>query len=297
MQKTWKEVLSIGKITGKSIRDFLFILAGAALQAIALNLFLIPANLASGGVSGIAQMIHYGTGWPVGLMVFIGNIPLFIIGWRYLGGPPFALRTLAAVGLFSLITDITARFIPAQGITQDILLNSLYGGVISGVGFGLVYRGRGTSGGSDILARILNNYKGIPISQSYLMVDSLVMLSAGLVFGWDNALYALVNLYVSGQVADVVTTGVGVVRTVLIITKEPEKVSRIILEEMGRGLTRIQGEGGYTHQERTILYCVVTRAEVERLKVVVREVDDKAFLVVGQVLEALGEGFKPLSEE
>ena len=135
-------------------------------------------------------------GWPIGLMVFIGNLPLFLIGWRFLGGRRFALRTAFAVAVLSIVTDLIPRLhaFPPNGITDDLFLNSLYGAVVSGVGYGLVYRARATSGGSDILARILNHYRAIPMTQSYLLVDSVVVLAAGFVFGWKQALYAIITL-------------------------------------------------------------------------------------------------------
>jgi uncharacterized membrane-anchored protein YitT (DUF2179 family) len=282
------------KFSWQTARDVALIAAGALLQALALRLFLIPANLASGGVSGLAQIINYYTGWPIGVMTFLGNLPLFLLGWRFLGGPRFALRTALAILLFSFLIDFLALFLPAEGLTPDLVLNALFGGLISGVGFGLVYRGRGTSGGSDILARILNHWRGIPISQSYLMTDALIIFLAGLAFSWENALYALVMLYVSGLAAEGVTEGSNVVRTVLIITAHPDEVAGKILHEMERGVTVLPARGAYTGEERTVLYCVVSRAEVVQIKTLVREADPRAFMVVGQAHEALGEGFRPL---
>jgi len=156
----------------KNFRDYLLIALGAFIQAVGLRLFLIPAKLASGGVSGIAQLINHGTGWPIGVMVLIGNIPLFALG-RFLGGRKFIIRTALAVVIFSFSVDALTLILPPEAITDDILLNSLYGAVVSGIGFGIVYRGQGTSGGSDILARILNRWRSIPISQSYQRDSSL----------------------------------------------------------------------------------------------------------------------------
>jgi uncharacterized membrane-anchored protein YitT (DUF2179 family) len=280
-------------ISWRSGRDYLLLLAGALLQALALRLFLVPAQLASGGVSGLAQLINFYTGWPIGLMVFLGNLPLFLLGWRYLGGTRFAVRTAFAVAAYSFFTDLSVLFLPPQGLTEDILLNTLYGGVASGVGYGLVYLGRGTSGGSDILARILNHWRGVSISQSYLLVDSLIILGAGLTFSWENALYALVLLYISGIAAERATEGENVVRTALIITSQPDEVSRQILTEMQRGVTLVNARGGWTGEARTVIYTVISRAEVAQVKALVQEVDRRAFLVIGQANEALGEGFKP----
>ena len=276
------------------IRDLGLIILGSLAQAIGLRLFLIPADLASGGVSGIAQFINHFTGWPIGLMILIGNLPLFIIGWRFLGGRRFGLRTATAIISFSFFVDFLALFLPENGIIDDIFLNSLCGAVVAGFGYGLVYRARGTSGGSDILARILNHWRGVSMSASYLMVDSAVILGAGLVFGWKQALYALIALYVSGLVAETTLEGPTTVRTALIVTAQPKAVSRRILEDMERGVTALPGTGAYTGAERPVLYCVVTRAEVAYLKTIVHEADPHAFMVIGQAHEALGEGFRPL---
>jgi uncharacterized membrane-anchored protein YitT (DUF2179 family) len=165
-----------------TLRDLVFIFLGALVQALAMRLFLIPGLMVSGGISGAAQIINYFTRWPIGIMVLVGNIPLFLIGWRYLGGARFALRTATAVLFFSVLTDLLAYFIPIQGVTSDLVLNCLYGGVLLGIGLGLVYRGRGTSGGSDVLGRILNHYKGMSISQAYLITDAAVVLASGLAF-------------------------------------------------------------------------------------------------------------------
>jgi uncharacterized membrane-anchored protein YitT (DUF2179 family) len=278
-------------------RDFAFILAGATLQALSLRLFLVPSQLVIGGVSGLSQVINYHTGWPIGLMIFIGNIPLFILGWKFLGGPRFALRTAFAVASISTLTDLLVMFLPADGITDDLVLNVLYGAVVSGTGYGLVYRGYGTSGGSDILARILNHWRSVPISQSYLMVDSLVILLAGLSFGWEKAMYALVLLYTSGVVAEVVVAGSNVTRTAMIVTDLPEPVSIKILHDLKRGVTMLSGTGAYTGVQRSVLYCVVSRGEVNQLKTLVRETDPNAFMVIGQAQEALGAGFLPLSSK
>ncbi len=280
-----------------TLRDYFLIIIGGFIQAVGLRLFFIPANLASGGVSGVAQLINYVTGWQIGLMVLIGNIPLFLLGWRFLGGSKFIVRTALAVVTFSFFTDLLVHFLPVEGITDDILLNSLYGALVSGIGFGIVYRGQGTSGGSDILARILNRWRGVPISQSYMIVDSAVILAAGFIFGWKEALYALIALYVSGIVTETAAQGMSVVRTALIITSQPEAVSQKIFNILDRGVTLLNGKGAYTGADRTVLYCVVTRTETMRLKRLVNEIDEHAFMVIGQAYEALGEGFTPLDKE
>ena len=281
-------------VSWASVGDYALVLAGALLQAVALRLFLVPASLASGGISGISQLINHYTGWPIGLMVFIGNLTLFLLGWRYLGGKRFVMRTVLAVAAYSLFTDVLllVPFFPKNGLTDDLVLNSLYGAVASGIGYGLVYRAQGTSGGSDILARILNRWRGIPMTQSYLMTDTLVILAAGFVFGWQKALYAIIVLYVSGLVVDSTLEGAGTVRTALIVSDQSVTVSQRILSEMERGVTILNGTGAYTGAARPVIYCVVNRSEIQQLKTIVHESDPKAFMVIGQAHEALGEGFQ-----
>ena len=287
-----------------NIQDYLLIALGALIQAVSLRIFFVPANLASGGVSGIAQLINHFTGWPIGLMVLIGNVPLFLLGWRFLGGHRFALRTVFAIVTYSLFTDLLLKLSAFQAggaanvlindLKGDIFLNSLYGAITAGIGYGLVYRARGTSGGSDILARILNKWRGVSMTQSYLIVDTAVVLGAGFVFGWKAALYAMITLYISGIVSETVLEGGETVRTAMIVTGKPEEISSRVVEDLERGVTYLEGRGAYTGSSRPVLYSVVNRAEVATLKSIVHEIDPEAFMVIGVAHEALGEGFRPL---
>ena len=299
MLKGKEEGMKSWRFSWPTLRDYALVIAGALLEAVGLRLFLVPANLASGGISGISQLINHYTGWPIGVMVLIGNLPLFLLGWRYLGGRRFVIRTIVAVAAYSLATDLLLLlpFFSKNGITDDLVLNSLYGAVVIGIGYGLVYRGQGTSGGSDILARILNRRRGIPMTQSYLITDTLVILAAGFVFGWQRALYAIIVLYVSGLVADSTLEGAGTVRTALIVSAQAETVAERILTEMERGVTVLEGAGAFTNEPRPVLYCVVTRSEVQQLKTIVHEADPKAFMVIGQAHEALGEGFQSFKKQ
>lgn len=280
-----------------TVRDYLLILIGSAIQAVSLRVFLIPASLASGGISGLSQIINNYTGWPIGVMVLLANLPLFFMGWRFLGGPRFAARTAFAILSFSILVDIPLPILPVEGITDDIVLNALYGGVVSGIGYGLVYRGRGTSGGSDILARILNSWRGIPVTQSYLITDALIIFLAGLSFSWENALYSLVLLYISGIAAESISQGSNVLRTGLIITASPQPIIDEIFLRLRRGVTILDARGGYSGEEKTLLLCVVTRAEIPHLKAITRQLDPEAFLIIGQAHEVRGEGFLPIKED
>ena len=276
------------------VTDYALVVLGALVQALSMRLFLVPGQLVSGGISGIAQIVNHYVNFPIGVMVFVGNIPLFALGWRFLGGRRFALRTAISVTAFSLFTDLLVLVMPVQGVTNDNFLNSIYGAVLLGIGLGLVYRGGGTSGGSDILGRILNHRFGISISVAYLLTDSLVVLAGGFAFSWEKALYGLVVIYVSGLAAQAIAEGSSVFRTALIITDKPDEVIHEIMYTMERGVTILSGKGGYTGADRPVLYCVITRSEVYQVKELIKDIDPDAFMVISEAHEALGEGFRSL---
>lgn len=278
------------------LRDYGLITLGCLVQALAMDLFLIPAQLAAGGVSGLAQILNAYTGWPIGVMVAVLNVPLFVIGWRYLGGRRFMIRTIFTVVVYSALVDVLAAYLPPTGLTDDLFLNALYGGVLGGLGMGLVFRAQGTTGGTDILARFLGKWRDIPLSQSYLLTDTAIVLFAGLTFGWAHALYAVVALYISGLAAEAAAEGIGIVRVATIITTRPQPIVERVLREMQRGVTGWTGTGMYSGEARHILLVAVSRSEVSQLKAIIKETDPQAFVVISQAHEALGEGFKPIQE-
>ncbi len=259
-----------------------------------MDLFLIPGKLAAGGVSGIAQIINRYTGWPIGVMIILFNIPLFVLGWHFLGGRRFLVRTFLAVAIYAVLIDLLALALP-KNLTGDSVLNALFGGVLMGGGMGLVFRAKGTTGGTDILARLLGKWRGIPLSESFLLTDTAVVLGSGIAFSWTLALYAVVALYTSGMAAELVSEGSGIVRSATIITDHPQAVGEKIMRELSRGVTMWEGKGMYSGKERQILFCAISRSEVNPLKEIIHDVDPAAFVVIGQAHEALGEGFKPLS--
>lgn len=274
------------------ITDYLLIGIGSLIQAFGMAVFLIPANLISGGISGLAQVINFYTGWPIGTMTLIGNIPLFFLGFRFLGKFKFAIRTVLAVVLFSVFTDILYFVLPDPTVTHDIFLNTVFGAVVLGIGFGLVYRGSGTSGGSDIIGRILNQRLGVPITQSFMVTDSISVIFGAIAFGWELGLYGLIAIYISGVAAEMVSEGNSIFREAVIITNSPDKLAESIMQTLEHSVTHIKGIGGYSGSEKAILYCVIYRSEVNMLKRLVVEADPNSFMVVGQVNEVLGEGFQ-----
>ncbi len=275
------------------LRDSALIITGCVLQALSVVLFLNPADLAAGGISGLALLLNriLPITLPIGVITLLLNLPLFWLGLRHLGGWPFLARTVVAVVLYSALVALFET-IGLRGVTRDIFLNTLFGAVVGGIGMGLVFLARATSGGTDILALLLARWRGVPLSQGYLLTDALVIVLAGLIFGWEKALYALIALYVGGLAAEGVSEGAHVSRMALIITSAPEAVSQAVMTRMGRGLTHWTGRGGYTNAERPILFVVLSRAETAMLKSIVAEADRDAFVVIGQAQEVYGEGFR-----
>ena len=293
-QKTKKKF----RLTWRDVKDYILVLAGALLQAVGTWLFTLPGSLVSGGVFGLAQIIYYQFNIPVGLIALVFNIPLFVIGWKHLGGFRFAIRTVIAIVVSSVLIDLLTTLPATKGmhLTESALLNTLFGGVLVGVGLGLVYLGRGTSGGTDIIARILNKRFGTSVSTIYMVTDTISVFLAGILFDWEKALYGLILIYVSGVAVDMTLQGIDVVRQAMIVTENYEAVASAIVEELNRSSTIIPAKGGYTKEERNILFCVVMRSEVALLKEIVQRADPKAFMVVGHANEALGEGFNPLED-
>jgi uncharacterized membrane-anchored protein YitT (DUF2179 family) len=295
--KQWLRARVFTQTNLEIVRDYGLVLVGTAVMVLAMHFFFIPSQLAVGGLSGTAQIINSFTGWPIGTMVFLFNIPLFVVGWRHLGGKRFLARTIFASIIFSVLLDGLNVLIPTNGITDDLLLNAIYGGILGGIGGGLVFRARATTGGTDILARYLDKKFGIPISQGYLYTDSLVVLVAALAFSWEHALYAIIGLYVWSAVAEVAMTGLNVDRVATIITDQPEAVAKQIIGQMERGVTAWQGQGMYTGRPRQMLLCATSRSEISMLKALVYEIDPAAFVIISQAHEVLGEGFRKLTDD
>lgn len=276
------------KLWSGYLTDLLGILAGSVILAVAMNLFLIPHQLAAGGVSGLAVILFHLLNIPIGLTIIVVNIPLFI--WAYsLLGPRIVLQSLFGTLFFSAAVELTA-FLPQ--VTEDIMLSAVYGGVVMGLGVGLVFRFRGSTGGTTILSLILNKVAGLSIGQGLLGGDLAVIALAIFIFGGEAAMYAALSLFISSWVIDVVQEGLGLAKSVLIITSQGEEINRRLLQELGRGVTRLEGRGGYTGEDREVLLCVVTSNETAFLKSIIHEVDSKAFMIIGNATEVHGEGFR-----
>lgn len=270
-------------------RDYVGIAVGCILTAIALDMFLVPNKIAAGGTSGMAIVLHHMFGWPVGLTMLALEIPLFLAGIKILGAR-FGINTIFGALVLSFATDILASYLPV--LTTDTLLNSLYGGVLSGVGMGIVFKFKGTTGGTDHVAAIANKLLRVRVGQALLVTDFCVITVAGIAFhSAEAALYAIITLFVTAQIIDLVQEGASSSRAFFIMTSQPQKVSDVIMCELGRGVTLFQAKGGFTGQDREVVLSVVSASEISRMKDIVYQIDPKAFVIVTDAHEVLGEGF------
>lgn len=274
--------------------DYVVITAGTVIVATGLGFFLVPHKIAAGGVSGLATVIYYLTGIPVGLTMFTLNVPLFVMAVRNLG-VRFGARTLYGTAILSISTDFLVPRVTTP--TQEPLLAAIYGGLLTGVGLGLVFRAGGTTGGTDLAAQLLRRHLKASTGQALLVADGLVIAIAAAAFSVELGLYALISLLVSSRMIDSVQEGVGYAKVAFIISSHPQEIANSILFNLNRGATALEGEGLYTSQKRRVILCVVNRAEISRLKALVSNIDPQAFMIVANVHEALGEGFKDLTRE
>ncbi|WP_147533208.1 YitT family protein [Bacillus marasmi] len=270
------------------MKKFIVVIIGAILNAMALNLFLIPANVYSSGFSGAAQLIskivtdYTPFSLSTGILFFLLNIPVTIVAWRKVG-KSFTIYSFVSVLLMSLFLEL----IPIKTVSDDILLNAVFGGVISAVGVGFTLKWGASTGGMDIVAMLLSRMKDKPVGTYIFTLNSIIILSAGLLFGWEKALYTLVTLYVSTRVIDAIHTR-HVKLTAMIITKKPEELKKAIHAKMVRGITSINVKGGFTNEPKEMLMTVITRYELYDLERIIKEVDPGAFTNIIQTTGIFG---------
>jgi len=275
------------------IFEYLIIIAGAIVVTAGLILFLVPAKIAPGGVSGLAMVLHHLFGFPVGMTMLVFNIPLFLLGLKTLG-KRFGMRTVFAFTTVSLVYDLFDHVFHLQPATTDPLLAAVFGGIVLGLGLGIVFRAKGSTGGSDILGQVIHKYSNVSVGIGILMVDFFVISLAGLAFhNVSLTLYGFISLYASSKVIDVVLDGFDYARSLYIVSEKQNEIINTITRDLNRGGTVISGTGFYTRKERNILFTVVTRKEVATIRQTVQQIDPNAFIIISNVHEVLGEGFRP----
>ncbi len=266
---------------------YLLIMVGSLIYSVGLNAFIVGNQLAEGGFIGISIVLLYKLGIPLGASFLVLNIPVLVLGWRFFGRK-FSVKTIlgvVAVSVFSVLTQHMAEHV------HDRLLAALYGGVICGAGLGVIFRSGGTTGGVDILARIVRHFFNHSMGRIMFASDVVVISLVAIIINMETAMYSLVALFVASRVIDFVIEGFSASRAAMIISNHWDEIADRIHNEMGRGTTLLNGQGGYTGEQKQIVYCVVSRDEVVRLQQLVHEVDDRAFVVLNDVNDVLGEGF------
>jgi uncharacterized membrane-anchored protein YitT (DUF2179 family) len=274
------------------------IILGSTIAALGYSLFQVPYNLAAGGVSGISILAGAFTGWPMGSLFLLLNLPLMVIGFTHLGRWRFLFYTVVSVLTFSFMTDVLLLYLPAAikpyPITHDMLLSAIYAGIVGGIGIGLVYRAGGNPGGTSVLGQLLHRKTGIPLSQVYLYVDGITIIAAGFVFNWEIALHAILTLFLCGIASDFIIEGPSVVRNITIITKRPEDLTPALMKGLNRTVSHWTVTGGYSGQPHAMIMCTIQRSQVNDLRYIVATVDPHAFVIIGNAHQALGTGFMRL---
>ena len=277
----------------KKIFSVFMIIVGCFIFGFAVNYFVLANNLAEGGFTGIGLLLYYQFGIPLGVFFIFSNLPLVIIGY-FLWGKGFTLKTILGVAVSSLAVEILAPF---QFQTDNLLLAAIYGGLLSGAGLGIVMRYGGTTGGNDILARIIQRYKGMSVGQFYLAIDSVILTMVALIHGLEVALYSIIVVYMASIVIDFILEGVDSSRQCIIITNHVADITAFITNEMHRGYTLLHAKGGYDKREKEIILSVVGRREMFELRKAILKIDAQAFIIIGNVREIYGLGFKERAEE
>jgi len=273
----------------KHLRQYVFIIFGAAVMAVGFNLFLIPNKIAAGGASGVATILNAKFGLNVSMVVLGINAILFGISWRTM---PRSVFVKSAIGAFALtlFLELTAS---AGAFTDDVLLGATFGGVLAGIGIGIVVRYGASTGGSDFLAVILHSFlKNISVANLILLIDGVIIIAGGIAFGdYSLMLYATIAAFICTKVADTIVEGGNSAKSAYIISEKSEEISSLIMKTINRGVTGVYGKGMYTNRNITMLICIVKRGEIPRLRSVVKSVDNNAFIIFSEVREVLGEGF------
>lgn len=265
-----------------------FICLGAILVSVGLEIFLVPNNIIDGGITGISIMAAHLTGMKLGIFLFLFNLPFLFIGYKQIG-KTFALSTL--LGVLVMSTG-TALLVPVPSLTQDLLLSAVFGGIILGIGVGMVIRAGGSLDGTEIVAILITKKSPFSVGELVMFFNIFILGSAGFLFGWDRAMYSLIAYYIAFKMIDITIEGLQQSRSVWIISDQPDEVGETLAAQLGRGVTYLNGEGGYSGDVKKVIFCVITRLEEAKLKSIVEEIDPSAFLAIGNIHDVKGGRFK-----
>jgi len=268
----------------KIIKKYSLLFIGAVIASVGLEIFLIPNQVIDGGVVGISIILGYLTNLPIGLFIFFLNVPFLTFGYKQIG-KSFALATFFSITVLSIMVSLLH---PIPGLTKDLLLATVFGGLILGIGVGMIIRYGGSLDGTEIVAIILDKRTGFSVGEIVLFFNFFILSSAGLVFGWDRAMYSLLAYFIAYKMIDITIAGLDEAKAALIVSDKSEEIAKVLLARLGRGVTVFEGKGAYTGESKMILYSIISRLEISKLKTVISEIDDKAFVVITDVHEAMG---------
>lgn len=286
-ESVWKPPRKRTKKRRILMRAFAIIL-GALLVAVGLEIFLVPNNIIDGGVTGLSIMMSHLTGIRLGVFLFLLNLPFLIIGYKQIG-KTFAISTLFGVAIMSVGT---ALLHDVPSLTEDLLLSAVFGGIIVGIGVGLVIRAGGSLDGTEIVAILLTRKSPFSVGEVVMFFNLFILGSAGFIFGWDRAMYSLIAYYIAYKMIDLTMVGLEQSRSVYIISEQPDEIGDALAARLGRGITYLSGEGGYSGDAKKVIFCVITRLEEAKLKSIVEEIDSSAFLAIGHIHDVSGGRFK-----
>ncbi len=275
-------------IIARIIKKYFFLMVGAALASVGLEIFMVPNNIIDGGIVGISIISSNLTNLPLGAFIFVLNLPFLFIGYKQIG-KTFVISTLFSVTILSIGVTVLH---PIPGLTHDVLLAAVFGGIILGIGVGLIIRYGGSLDGTEIVAIILDKRTGFSIGEIVMFFNIFILSSAGLFFGWDKAMYSLLAYFIAFKVIDITVEGLDESKAVMIVSEKPEQIAEMLMARLGRGVTFLDGKGGYTGEVKSVLYSVVTRLEIAKLKAIVDEIDENAFITISDVHEVMGGRFK-----
>jgi len=276
-QRAWKE-----------IKRYIILFIGSIIYAAGLEIFLVPNNVIDGGVVGIAIMASHLTGLPLGVFLITINIPFIYLGYKQIG-KTFTLSTIFSIIILSYFTKM---FLPIPGFTDDLFLASIFGGIILGIGVGLIVRYGGSLDGSEIVAILMDKQSSFSVGEIVMIINLFILSGAGLVFGWDRAMYSLVTYFIASKVIDIVIDGLDESKAVIIVSDHSASIAEALMARLGRGVTILHGEGAYKGDEKHILYTVITRLEMAKFKSLVSEIDEDAFITINDVHDVMGGTFK-----
>ena len=280
------------KIRKNNLFDYVMIMVGSLIMAIGLMLFLIPNKVSAGGVSGISTILYHMFNWPAGITMLALNIPLFLIGIKVFGRK-FGMKTFWGIIWISLFSDLIDVILKLPPLTTDPILATIYGGLLLGGGLGIIMKGRGTTGGSDIIARILNKYFHLSLGISFMIIDTVIIIAMGIIFkNVELILFCLITLAISSKVVDMFIEGLTSERAITIMSKDWEVIANRIMDEVNRGVTGLDSVGMHTNSEKKTLYCVVATRQIEHIRRIVKREDPFAFVTITNVSIMQGEGFR-----